>query len=348
MVILDDLVNPVALAPLAGGPSTPELTAAVANADAFAFLAGGYLTADDLAERMRTTRALTDRPFGVNLFVPGIPASAADIERYAREIATDVEAAGASLGQARFDDDHWSAKLDLLCDEPVRVVSFTFGNPDAAVIDRIRSVGAEVWLTVNSPEEAEVAARLGPDALIVQGAEAGGHQGGPSDAGTGYGLLPLLQLVRARTPVPLVAAGGIATGRAVAAVLAAGARCAAVGTAFLRCPEAGTSQVQRAALDAATAPTATTRAFTGRTARGIVNRFMTAHSAAAPQGYPEIHNLTAPMRQVGRSTGDPDLVNLWAGEAYPVGGGAPAAEVVAGLAADARVALAEAAGRWSR
>lgn len=346
-MILDELSHPLALAPLAGGPSTPELTAAVANAGAFAFLAGGYLTADALAERLRATHALTDRPFGVNLFVPGQSSPRADLERYAREIVADAEAVGASLGEARFDDDQWTAKLDVLCADPVPVVSFTFGNPGASDIDRLRSVGTEIWLTVNSPDEAETAVALGPDALVVQGAEAGGHQGGPTDAGPGYGLLALLQLVLARTSVPLVAAGGIGTGRAVAGVLAAGARCAAVGSAFLRCPEAGTSAVHRAALEAGSAPTATTRAFTGRTARGITNAFMAAHPDA-PRGYPEIHHLTAPMRQAGRAGGNPDVVNLWAGEGYSLGASRPAAEVVAELAADARAALADAAERWSR
>src|SRR5690242_21812287 len=141
-VILDELTHPLALAPLAGGPSTPELTAAVAGAGACAFLAGGYLSADGLAERIRATRALTDRPFGVNLFVPGRAAPAADVERYAREIAADVEASGADLGEARYDDDQWAAKVDALCVDPVAVVSCTFGNPDSVVIDRLRAVGS--------------------------------------------------------------------------------------------------------------------------------------------------------------------------------------------------------------
>jgi nitronate monooxygenase len=347
-MILDELTQPVALAPLAGGPSTPELTAAVAGTGAFAFLAGGYLTAAALAERMRTTRALTDRPFGVNVFVPGEPSSRAAVDRYREQIAGDAAAAGARLGEARYDDDDWPAKIDLLCADPVPVVSFTFGNPSAEVVARLRGCGTEIWLTVNSPDEIAAAEAAGADVLVLQGVEAGGHQGGPSDAGDGLGVLALLQVARHLTRLPLVAAGGLATGQAVAAVLAAGARCAALGTAFLRCPEAGTSQVHRAALAAASAPTGTTRAFTGRTARGIVNRFMTEHSAHAPRGYPEIHHLTAPLRQYGRTNGDPDVVNLWAGEAYALGEEAPAADVAIALADGARAALAEAAARWRK
>jgi nitronate monooxygenase len=344
-MIVEELNHPIALAPLAGGPSTPELTAAVAGTGAFAFLAGGYLTAHALAERMRATRALTDARFGVNVFVPGEPSPRAAIDRYRDEIAGDVTAAGAELGDPRFDDDDWAAKIDLLCADPVPVVSFTFGNPPPVVIDRLRSCGTEIWLTVNSPDEIVAAESAGADVLVVQGTEAGGHQGGPADAG-GLGVLPLLQVARRLTGLPLVAAGGLSTGAAVAAVLAAGARCAAIGTAFLRCPEAGTSAVHRAALAAASAPTATTRAFTGRTARGITNRFIAAHSARAPRGYPEIHHLTAPMRRFGRTKGDPDLVNLWAGESYVLGQDLPAAAVVAALVDGARDALAAAAARW--
>ena len=347
-MILDELTHPITLAPLAGGPSTPELTAAVAGTGAFAFLAGGYLTADVLAERMRTTRALTDGAFGVNVFVPGEPSPRAIIDRYRDAITDDIAATGATLGEARFDDDDWAAKIDVLCADPVPVVSFTFGNPPPAVVDRLRACGTEIWLTVNSPDEVVASEAAGADGLVLQGIEAGGHQGGPTDAGDGLPVLALLQVARRLTQLPLVAAGGIATGPAVAAVLVAGARCAAVGTAFLRCPEAGTSLVHRAALAAASAPTATTRAFTGRTARGIVNRFMTAHSAHAPRGYPEIYHLTAPMRQYGRTNDDPDLVNLWAGEAYALGSDLPAAEVVAALVDGAREALSAADARWGQ
>jgi nitronate monooxygenase len=259
-MILDELTQPIALAPLAGGPSTPELTAAVAGTGAFAFLAGGYLSVDALAERMRTTRTLTDRAFGVNIFVPGEPSSRAALDRYRDHIAGDATAAGARLGEARYDDDDWPAKIDLLCADPVPVVSFTFGNPSAEVVARLRACGSEVWLTVNSPEEIAAADAASADVLVLQGVEAGGHQGGPTDAGGGLGVLALLQIVQHLTRVPLVAGGGIATGPAVAAVLAAGARCAVVGTAFLRCPEAGTSPVHRAALAAASARTDTTRA----------------------------------------------------------------------------------------
>jgi len=153
----------------------------------------------------------------------------------------------------------------------------------------------------------------------------------------------LLQVLRARTDLPLVASGGVATGRAVAAVLCAGARAAQIGTAFMRCPEAGTSPPHREALATRT-PTSLTRAFTGRQARGIANRFLREHSADAPLAYPEIHHATAPVRAAARAAGDAELINLWAGQAHELAPELPAAEVVRAMAAQAADALTSAAG----
>jgi nitronate monooxygenase len=342
-LLLDRLAVPIVLAPLAGGPSTPELTAAVSNAGGFGFLAAGYLAASALAERLERTRTLTDAPIGVNLFVPGTPAPPDTADAYAARLADDARQAGVELGAARFDDDDWAAKLELLIATPVPVVSFTFGCPEPELVGRLHGAGSEVWVTVTRPDEARIAVDAGADALVVQGAEAGGHRASfrddpAEDPGGGIGLLSLLQLVRAQVDVPLVATGGIATGAAIAGVLAAGAAAAQLGTAFLGCPEAGTAAVHRQAL-AGRAPTAMTRAFTGRLARGIRNRFLDRHSAAAPAAYPEIHHLTAPLRQAGRATGDPGLVNLWAGQSFELGHQLPAGQLVLTLADEARAAL---------
>src|SRR4051794_27614596 len=328
-MILDELNVPIVLAPLAGGPSTPALTAAVSEAGGLGFLASGYLTAEALRERMEQTRSLTSRPFGVNVFVPG-PAAAP--ETYAGYVAT----LGEGAGEPRADDDDWEAKLALLAGHPV--VSFTFGCPAPDVIAGLRG---EVWVTVTSPEEARAAADAGADVLVAQGGEAGGHRGSFIDRPDlpGYGLLPLLQLIDVDTPV--VASGGIATAAGVAAVLAAGARAAQIGTAFMRCPEAGTHPAQKAAL-ASGAPTALTRAFTGRLARGIVNGFMAEHPDA-PIAYPEIHFATAPLRAAARQAGDAGGFKLWAGEAHALAVEKPAAEIVADLARGAREAPARVA-----
>ena len=157
-------------------------------------------------------------------------------------------------------------------------------------------------------------------------------------------LLSALQLIRAAVDVPLVATGGIATGAAVGAVLVAGASAAQVGTAYLLAAEAGTSEAQRAAV-AGDAPTVLTRAFSGRTARGITNRWHETHAAAAPRAYPEVHYLTSPLRAHGRKTGDLDLINLWAGQAHPLAEPLGAGEITRRLAADARAAIEAAARR---
>jgi nitronate monooxygenase len=336
VVILDDVATPVVLAPMAGGPSTPLLAAGVAEGGAFPFLAAGYLDADALADRLKTTRQLTAAPFGVNLFVPGRPGDASAVPAYADLLAGEAERLGVELGEPHADDDHWAAKLDLLGRDPVPVVSFTFGCPPREVVSALRRAGSEVWVTVTTPDEAAGAGDVGADVLVAQGVEAGGHRGSWDDddpEAAGLGVLSLVQLVRARTALPVVAAGGIMTGAGIAAALAAGARAAALGTAFLRCPEAGTSPVHRQALTG-TAPTALTRAFSGRTARGIRNRFMTEYGEHAPAAYPELHFLTAPLRAAGRDHEDADVVSLWAGQAYPLGRELPAAELVRALAAE--------------
>jgi nitronate monooxygenase len=350
-VILDQLRAPIVLAPLAGGPSTPQLAAAVSNAGGLGFLAAGYLTATALAGQVSSARQLTGGPLGVNLFVPAEPSPAAaqlaeQVAAYAAVLAAEAGQAGIDLGQPRFDDDDWDAKLALLAADPVAVTSFTFGCPAASVLAAVKAAGSEAWITVTTPDEAELAAAAGADVLVVQGSEAGGHRGSfrddpADDLSGGFGLLALLQLVRSRTGLPLVAAGGIGTGAGIAAVLAAGAAAAQLGTAFLRCPEAGSPAVQRDAVASRT-PTALTRAFTGRLARGVRNAFIDQHSLAAPAAYPHVHYLTAPLRAHGRTTGQSGLVNLWAGQAHELSREWPAAELVAALADEARSALARA------
>ncbi len=348
-MILDQLAIPIVLAPLAGGPTTPQLAAAVSNAGGLGFLAAGYLSAATLRERIAAVKALTEAPVGVNVFVPGSPAAHETVDRYAATLAGEASRAGAELGRPRFETDDWDAKLELLSSDPQPVTSFTFGCPEPAETAQVRAAGSEVWVTVASPADAEAAVAAGADVLVVQGSEAGGHRSSFSDdpagdPGSGFGLLALLQLVRARVSLPLVAAGGISTGAGIAAVLAAGASAAQLGTAFLRCPEAGTAPVHRSAI-AGSADTAMTRAFTGRLARGIRNRFMDEHSADAPSAYPEVHHLTAPMRAAARAAGEPDLINLWAGQAHELSRELPAADLVAVLARDTRAALAAASGR---
>jgi nitronate monooxygenase len=322
-----DLRVPIVQAPLAGGPSTPELAAAVSDAGGLGFVAAGYLAPDALREQLRRARALTRSPIGVNLFVlEDRPVDDIAVAAYADELAAE----GLLLGEPHFDDDAFAEKLAVAIGERMPVVSTTFGFPSRDAVDAVHAAGAELWATVTTLEEARAARDGGADALVLQGAEAGGHRGSWSDAdGPDLTTIELVRTVASDVNMHLVAAGGIADARDVKRVLAVGATYAQAGTAFLLCPEAGTSEPHRRALGSG-GETAVTRAFTGRRARGIVNRFMREHPNA-PRAYPQVHHLTAPLRAAARAAGDTDRINLWAGTAFARAQPLPAAEVVAAL-----------------
>lgn len=330
----------IVAAPMAGGPSTVALAAAVGDAGGLGFLTGGYRTAEAVADDVVALRERSSAPFGVNVFVPlpERPEEAARIPAYAERLAPMAAALGVELGEPRHTDDHFAAKVDALERLAPDVVSFAFGLPPGDVVDRLHAAGSSVWITVTSPQDAVRAAAAGADALVCQGWEAGAHRGGLSDDEPMLGLLPLLRLVCRETSLPLVAAGGIADGAGVAAALAAGASLVALGTAFLRTPEAGTAPVHADALAAAT-PTVVTRAFTGRPARALVNEAVRVLGDDAPAAYPEVHLLTAPVRAAARAAGDAEHLHLWAGQAHELAEELPAGELVRRLAADARAAL---------
>jgi nitronate monooxygenase len=333
MFSLADLPVPIVGAPMAGGPTTVALAAAVSDAGGLGSLAAGYKSSDDVRAQIAELRAATDRPFAVNLFAPPSgPAEPGVVEAFADLLAGEPYAAG----EPRHDDDGFDAKVAVLLDERPAVASFAFGCPPPPLIASLREAGIAVWVTVTTPTEATVATQAGADALIAQGVEAGGHRGSWDDTAPGdLGLLALLQLITVDTPI--VAAGGIMTGAGIA-VLAAGASAAQLGTALLRAPEAGTSEPHRRILAEADRPTGLTRAFSGRTARGIVNRFQSTHTEA-PSAYPEVHHLTSPLRAAARAADDPEAINLWAGQAYALAQERPAAELIADLWADAKQRL---------
>lgn len=338
-----ELSHPIVQAPMAGGPSTPELAAAVSGAGGLGFLAGGYRAPARLREDITALRQRTSAPFGVNLFVLSEePPDEEAIARYA-ELLRGREGGSPSLGVPRFDDDGLDAKLEVVLSERPPIVSFTFGCPSRELVARLHEREISVWVTITEPAEATAAAAAGADALVAQGLEAGGHRGSFSDHdGCGeLSLLPLLRLTARAVDLPLVASGGIADGRGVAAALAAGARAVQIGTGFLRCPEAGTGQAHREAL-AQPDITALTRAFTGRRARAIENRFVRDYAGLAPSAYPYVHYLTAPLRAAAREGGDREQINLWAGEAHVLAPDEPAADLVRRWSGEARAALARA------
>ncbi|WP_433798976.1 nitronate monooxygenase [Actinomycetospora sp. CA-084318] len=336
-------MNPVVAAPMAGGPSTPALVAAVARAGGFGYLAAGYLTADALAAQLAELRQRSEEPFGVNLFLPDPSPRTRRRDRavaaYARRITGEARAVLVELGDphpATDPDDGpgLDAKIRVLAADPPDTISVTFALPDADRLAALRATGARLLATVTSPEEARAAADAGFDGLVVQGTDAGGHRGThavavePNDVDT----IDLVRALRPHTALPLVAAGGIADAAGVRRALDAGAEQVQLGTAFLRTDEAGTSATHRDALaDPAFSGTTVTRAFTGRAARALTNRFAVEHGPAAPAAYPELHHLTRPVRTAAAKAGDTERLHLWAGVHFRRATDGPAAEVVRAL-----------------
>ncbi|WP_319432301.1 nitronate monooxygenase [Mycobacterium sp. RTGN5] len=333
---LQDLAVPILGAPMAGGPSTPALAAAVSNAGGLGFVAAGYLSADKFADTIAGARALTSGPIGVNIFVPQPSAATPDgLDRYRDLLAPLAEHYGAEVGQPKPDDDAWQAKLDVVADTAPELASFTFGCPDAEILGRLRDRGVLTAVTVTSLDEAGAAVAAGADALVVQGPEAGGHRGtfDPVALPGEQPLDALLAAIVAAHSLPMIAAGGLARAVDVRRVLDGGAVAAQAGTAFLLCDEAGTNGAHRSALtDERFAETVVTRAFSGRYARGLANDFTARYDDVAPLGYPEVNQMTGPLRRAAVAAGDPHGTNLWAGTSWRRTSGGSAADIVAALA----------------
>lgn len=334
--------HPIVQAPMAGGASCPRLAAAVSESGGLGFLAAGYKTADGMHQEIQQVRGLTSRPFGVNLFMPQPGTSdPAAVGVYRHRLAGESAWYGTPLGDPDTGrDDGYEAKLAVLLDDPVPVVSFTFGCPSRGVLESFARAGTFTIVTVTTPDEAAEAERAGADAVCAQGVEAGGHQGthrdDPANEDPGYGLLTLLELVGQTVRLPVVAAGGLMRGSQVAAVLAAGASAAQLGTAFLVCPESGAHELhKRAMTDPLFVRTDLTRAFSGRPVRGLVNRFVREHGPYAPAAYPEVHHLTSGLRKAAATAGDAQAMALWAGQGHRLVREMPAGRLVEVLASEA-------------
>jgi nitronate monooxygenase len=328
-----DLDVPIVGAPMSGGPGTPALAAAVSNAGGFGFLASGYVTADRLADDFKAARAETSGPLGVNLFVP--QPSVADVhalDHYADALDEVAEHYGVEVGYPKFgDDDGWQQKLEVVADLRPEMVSFTFGTPPPDVLRWFGALGMLLFITVTSTYEAGVALAAGADGLIVQGPNAGGHRGtfAPDMEPGKESLHELLARIRRAHDVPLIAAGGLGTPEDVAAVMNRGAVAAQVGTALLLTDEAGTNAAHRGALQHPEfVSTVVTRAFSGRYARGLENDFTRLFDEVAPLGYPEVNQMTSPIRKASVALDDPHGTNLWAGTAYREARTGPAKDIV--------------------
>jgi nitronate monooxygenase len=332
---------PVIQAPMAG-VQTSALAIAVCNAGGLGSLPCAMLSPEQMRAELAAIRAQTDRPFNVNFFChtpPAIdpPREAAwrtTLTPYYAEFGIDPATVGAGAGRAPFD----AAYADVLAEFRPPVVSFHFGLPPADALARVRAWGATVLASATTVAEARWLEAHGVDAVIAQGVEAGGHRGNflSDDLTTQLGTFALLPRIVAAVRVPVIAAGGIADAAGVAAARALGASAVQVGTAYLLCPEATTSALHRAALQGPQAEhTALTNLFTGRPARGIVNRLMRELgpiNAAAP-AFPLGTAAIAPLRAAAERAGSGDFSPLWSGQNPSGCRAVPAAEITRALAA---------------
>jgi nitronate monooxygenase len=332
---------PLIQAPMAGGPTTPELVAAVSNAGGLGSLGAAYLTPAAIAAAVARIRELTDRPFTVNLFtVDSAPLDRAPgpmlalLAAYHRELALPPPALPERPAE-RFDE---QAAAILAARAPV--FSFTFGIPAPEWLSAFRGAGIRVAGTATTVEEARLVAAAGVDAVVAQGAEAGGHRG--TFAGRFEdAMVPTLALVEgaiAAVRCPVIASGGIMDGSGIRAALASGAAAVQLGTAFLACPESGAPPAHKAAvLAAAEDTTVITRVFSGRPARGIRNRFVVEaeRHLEAVLPYPWQNAATRPLRTAAARAGKAEFLSLWAGQRAGLARALPAAELVATLAAEA-------------
>jgi nitronate monooxygenase len=336
--------HPIIQAPLAGGGDTPALVAAVGEAGALGFIGAAYSTPDQIDAAARAVRGLTRRPFGINLFAPApAPAAPADaraaLERvapYFAELGLPAPALPATPPDA------FPAQLEAALASGASAFSFTLGVLPAAAIAAVKVRGMFLMGTATTVDEALALERAGADAVVAQGAEAGGHRStfaSEPEAGM-VGTIALVPQIADAVRIPVVASGGIMDGRGIAAALALGASAAQLGTAFLACDEAGVPEAYRQAiLGARESDTRITRAFSGRAARGIVNRFITeverAGGADAILPFPLQNALTRPLRAAAAKAGRAEFLSLWAGQGVRLARRGPAAALVRRLADEA-------------
>ncbi len=335
--------HPLLLAPMAGGPSTPALCAEVSEAGAVGSYGAAYLAPAKLREMIRAIRGATRRPFAVNLFADDGVAADADTLRRAQDALARYHA---ELGLPPPGPPPATVPLrdafPVLLEERVPAFSFTFGIPPADMLQACRKAGIPTIGTATTVAEARALEAAGVDFICAQGAEAGGHQGTFDRAAEPplVGTMALVPQVVDAVRTPVIAAGGIMDGRGFAAALALGASAVSLGTAFLRCPEAGTSAPYRAALrDARDEATTLTRAFSGRVARGLANRFTREMSGAPLAPYLVQNSLTREMRAAAAKMNDSSLLSLWAGQAAALGGELPARELTARILREASAVL---------
>jgi nitronate monooxygenase len=340
---------PIVQAPMAG-VQDQELAIAVANAGGLGSLPCAMLAPEGVRRQVKLFREKTAKPVHLNFFCHATPAAdpgrdarwRALLERYYAELGVQPAASPSGPARTPFDE----ASCVVVEELAPEVVSFHFGLPPRALLDRVRATGAKVLASATTVAEARFLADGGCDAVIAQGAEAGGHRGTflTTDVSAQVGTFALVPQIVDAVQLPVIAAGGIGDARGVAAALALGAAGVQVGTAYLRCPEATTSALHRAALAAARDDaTRIANVYTGRPARGLVNRFMRElgplNDATPP--FPTAAAALAPLRAKAEARGSTDFSTLWAGQAAPLAREVGAGELTRELARGASVVLSD-------
>jgi nitronate monooxygenase len=343
---------PVILAPMAGGPSTPELAAAVTNAGGLGSLGAAYIAPPKIAEEITRIRQLTQGRFAVNLFSPqGMEPLHGDVaaaEKFLVPYHRRLSLPAPQLPQESHEN--FSEQIEVLIRARVPVVSFTFGTlPENAIAD-LKEQGSYIIGTATTVEEARLIEKNGADAVVAQGSEAGAHRGtfaAPFESAL-IGTMALVPQIVDVVKIPVIASGGIMDGRGIVAAMALGARAVQMGTAFLAASEAGTSPAYRAALRKAREDQTTlTRAFSGRMARGVSNEFIEKWNASglSPLSYPWQNALTREMRRAAAAR-DEGLLSLWAGQGVPMLREGPAAQLISELKEEMHRAVAELGNRF--
>ncbi|MCW7538343.1 nitronate monooxygenase [Aquabacterium sp. A7-Y] len=329
--------HPVMLAPMGGEAASAALVAAVSQAGGLGILGAAYMTPARIVEAIAEIRALTDRPFGVNLFCPQAwQRDEARLAAFIEALSVYHQELGLPPPQVpqRFEES-FEEQFEAVLSADVPLFSYTFGDLGSTLTRALQARDTLVVGTATQVREARQLEAGGADAVVAQGAEAGAHRGsflGTRDEGL-VGTLALVPQVVDAVHIPVIAAGGIADPRGVRAAQALGASAAAVGTAFLLADECPISAAYKAALsEAADSDTALTRAFSGRWARGIENRFMREMAPLALPDFPIPNALTRPLRQAAGKAGAAQFLSLWAGQAVPLARPMPAAQLVATLA----------------
>jgi nitronate monooxygenase len=333
--------HPIIQGPLGGGPSTPELVAAVSSAGGLGSLGAAYMTPDQITDAIQRIRSLTAQPFSVNLFAGGWDANVQADPAPMLEILSEIhQTLGLPPPTAPMPSpDPFPSQFEAVLDARPPIFSFTFGIPDRDAMARLKARGITILGTATTVEEARLLEQAGVDAMVAQGAESGAHRGTFAGAFEAS-MVPTLDLVLGITnavQAPVIAAGGIMDGRDITAAMRPGASAAALGTAFLACPESGASEVyKQAILSAHQGTTVITRAFSGRPARGLPNAFIQklAGRESAILPYPLQNALTRAMRTAAGKQRRPEFLSLWAGTGVARARALPAAQLVECLLAE--------------